>query len=50
MNLVGLLITPAIVGFTLDNNEQINMAIALFATAVIIYALVRNRKRATAIG
>jgi K(+)-stimulated pyrophosphate-energized sodium pump len=50
MNLVGLLITPAIVGFTLDNNEQINMAIALFATAVIIYALVHNRKRATAIG
>ena len=50
MNLVGLLITPAIVGFTLDNNEQINMAIALFATAVIIYALVRNRKRATVIG
>jgi len=50
MNLVGLLITPAIVGFTLDNNEQINMAIALFATAVIIYALVQNRKRATAIG
>jgi len=49
MNLVGLLITPAIVGFTLDNNEQINMAIALFATAVIIYALVQNRKRATAI-
>lgn len=50
MNLVGLLITPAIVGFTLDNNEQINKVIALFATAVIIYALVRNRKRATAIG
>ncbi len=50
MNLVGLLITPAIVGFTLDNNEQINMAIALFATAVIIFALVQNRKRATAIG
>ena len=50
MNLVGLLITPAIVGFTLDNNEQINMAIALFATVVIIYALVRNRKRATVIG
>lgn len=50
MNLVGLLITPAIVGFTLDNNEQINKVIALFATAVIVYALVRNRKRATAIG
>jgi len=49
MNLVGLLITPAIVGFTLDNNEQMNLVIALIATAVIIYALVRNRKRATAI-
>ena len=49
MNLVGLLITPAIVGFTLDNNDQINQAIALLATVVIIYALVRNRRRATAI-
>ncbi|NBO16679.1 MAG: sodium-translocating pyrophosphatase, partial [Actinobacteria bacterium] len=49
MNLVGLLITPAIVGFTLDNNEQMNLVIALIATAVIIYALVRSRKRATAI-
>ncbi|MSO26062.1 MAG: sodium-translocating pyrophosphatase [Candidatus Nanopelagicaceae bacterium] len=49
MNLVGLLITPAIVGFTLDDNEMMNMVIALLATAVIIWALVRNRKRATAI-
>ena len=49
MNLVGLLITPAIVGFTLDGNESSNMVIALLATAVIIWALVRNRKRATAI-
>ena len=49
MNLVGLLITPAIVGFTLDGNESTNMVIALLATAVIIWALVRNRKRATAI-
>jgi K(+)-stimulated pyrophosphate-energized sodium pump len=49
MNLVGLLITPAIVGFTLDNKEQMNLVIALIATAVIIYALVSKRKRATAI-
>jgi K(+)-stimulated pyrophosphate-energized sodium pump len=49
MNLVGLLITPAIVGFTLDDNEQMNLVIALIATAIIIFALVRNRKRATAI-
>jgi K(+)-stimulated pyrophosphate-energized sodium pump len=49
MNLVGLLITPAIVGFTLDDNGQINMIISLLATLAIIYALVRNRKRATVI-
>jgi K(+)-stimulated pyrophosphate-energized sodium pump len=49
MNLVGLLITPAIVGFTLDNNDQINKVIALLATLAIIFALVRNRRRATAI-
>jgi K(+)-stimulated pyrophosphate-energized sodium pump len=49
MNLVGLLITPAIVGFTLDNNDQINKVIALLATLVIVFALVRNRRRATAI-
>jgi K(+)-stimulated pyrophosphate-energized sodium pump len=49
MNLVGLLITPAIVGFTLDDNGQINMIISLLATFAIIYALVRNRKRATVI-
>jgi K(+)-stimulated pyrophosphate-energized sodium pump len=49
MNLVGLLITPAIVGFTLDNNDQINKVIALLATLAIVFALVRNRRRATAI-
>jgi K(+)-stimulated pyrophosphate-energized sodium pump len=49
MNLVGLLITPAIVGFTLDDNGQMNMIIALLATLAIIFALVRNRRRATAI-
>ena len=49
MNLVGLLITPAIVGFTLDDNQMMNTVIALLATLVIIWALVQNRKRATAI-
>ncbi len=49
MNLVGLLITPAIVGFTLDDNQTMNTVIGVLATAVIIWALVRNRKRATAI-
>ena len=32
MNLVGLLITPAIVGFTLDDNQTMNTVIALLAT------------------
>jgi K(+)-stimulated pyrophosphate-energized sodium pump len=49
MNLVALLITPAIVGFTLDDNGQINMIISLLATLAIIFALVRNRRRATVI-
>jgi K(+)-stimulated pyrophosphate-energized sodium pump len=49
MNLVGLLITPAIVGFTLDDNGQVNMIISLLATLAIILSLVRNRKRATII-
>jgi K(+)-stimulated pyrophosphate-energized sodium pump len=49
MNLVALLITPAIVGFTLDDNGQINMIISLLATLAIIFSLVRNRKRATVI-
>jgi K(+)-stimulated pyrophosphate-energized sodium pump len=49
MNLVGLLITPAIVGFTLDNNDQINKVIASLAILAIVFALVRNRRRATAI-
>ena len=49
MNLVALLITPAIVGFTLDDNGQINMIISLLATLAIIFSLVRNRRRATVI-
>ncbi|MFM8632608.1 MAG: sodium-translocating pyrophosphatase [Candidatus Nanopelagicus sp.] len=49
MNLVGLLITPAIVGFTLEDNQTMNVVIALLATLVIIWALIRNRRRATSI-
>jgi K(+)-stimulated pyrophosphate-energized sodium pump len=52
MNLVGLLITPAIVGLTLEDKNElvwVSLNISFFATLVIIWALVRNRKRATAI-
>jgi K(+)-stimulated pyrophosphate-energized sodium pump len=50
MNLVGLLITPAIVAFALDNNEGTSRMIALVATLAIVVALIRNRRASTAIG
>jgi K(+)-stimulated pyrophosphate-energized sodium pump len=50
MNLVGLLITPAIVAFALDNNDGTSRMIALVATLAIVVALVRNRRASTAIG
>ena len=50
MNLVGLLITPAIVAFALDNNEGTSRMIAFVATLAIVVALVRNRRASTAIG
>jgi len=49
MNLVALLITPAIVSLALGNGERTSTAISLFAVAVIIGALIRNRRQATAI-
>ena len=49
MNLVGLLVTPAIVGFALGDNTDYSMAIALAATLVIVYALIRNRRASTSI-
>ena len=49
MNLVGLLITPAIVSLALGSGETTSKLIALAATAVIVGALIRNRRQATAI-
>jgi K(+)-stimulated pyrophosphate-energized sodium pump len=49
MNLVGLLITPAIVGFALPTQSSTSIAIALVATAFIIAALIRNRRQSTSI-
>ncbi|MGA0410978.1 MAG: sodium-translocating pyrophosphatase [Candidatus Nanopelagicaceae bacterium] len=50
MNLVGLLVTPAVVKFTLEGKDTLNMVIALLATAIIIAALVRGRRKSTTIG
>jgi K(+)-stimulated pyrophosphate-energized sodium pump len=49
MNLVGLLITPAIVSLALGGNSAKSTAISLVAVAVIIGALIRNRRQATSI-
>jgi K(+)-stimulated pyrophosphate-energized sodium pump len=49
MNLVGLLITPAIVSLALGNGERTSTAISLAAVAVIVGALIRNRRQATSI-
>jgi K(+)-stimulated pyrophosphate-energized sodium pump len=49
MNLVGLLITPAIVSFALPTQQSTSLIISLFAVALIIGALIRNRRQATSI-
>jgi K(+)-stimulated pyrophosphate-energized sodium pump len=49
MNLVGLLITPAIVSLALGNGERTSMLISITAVAVIVGALIRNRRQATSI-
>ena len=49
MNLVGLLITPAIVSFALGGHEMTNSIIGIVATLIIVAALVRNRRQSTSI-
>jgi K(+)-stimulated pyrophosphate-energized sodium pump len=49
MNLVALLITPAIVSLALGDGGSTSMLISFAAVAVIIGALIRNRRQATSI-
>jgi K(+)-stimulated pyrophosphate-energized sodium pump len=49
MNLVGLLITPAIVSMSLGGHTSISITIGLVAFAVIIGALIHNRRKSTMI-
>jgi K(+)-stimulated pyrophosphate-energized sodium pump len=49
MNLVGLLITPAIVSFALPTQSSKSLLIAALAVLVIIGALIRNRRQSTSI-
>ncbi len=50
MNLVGLLVTPAVVKFSLEGNETTSRIIAAIAVAIIVGALVRSRRASTMIG
>ena len=50
MNLVGLLVTPAVVKFALEGNETTSKIIAAIAVAVIVAALVHSRRASTTIG
>jgi K(+)-stimulated pyrophosphate-energized sodium pump len=50
MNLVGLLVTPAVVKFSLEGNETTSKIIAAIAVAIIVGALVRSRRASTMIG
>ena len=49
MNLVGLLVTPAIVSLSLTGHKSTMTAIAFVALFIITGGLVRNRRKATAI-
>jgi K(+)-stimulated pyrophosphate-energized sodium pump len=49
MNLVALLITPAIVSFALPTQQSTSMVIAAVAVLLIIGSLIRNRRQATSI-
>ena len=49
MNLVGLLITPAIVSFALNGHAVWSKGVSLLAVIVILVSLVQNRRGSTAI-
>jgi len=49
MNLVALLVTPAIVSLSLGGQTGARVLIALVALGIIIVSLIRNRRRATAL-
>ncbi len=49
MNLVGLLVTPAIVSLALGGHTSINTIIGVVSALIIVAALVRNRRQSTSI-
>jgi K(+)-stimulated pyrophosphate-energized sodium pump len=49
MNLVGLLVTPAIVSLALGGHTTINTIIGVVSALIIVAALIRNRRQSTSI-
>jgi K(+)-stimulated pyrophosphate-energized sodium pump len=50
MNLVSLLIAPAVVSMTLDGNDVLRWTIALVAVAIVVGAIVVSKRRPVAVG
>ncbi|MEZ5118005.1 MAG: sodium-translocating pyrophosphatase [Candidatus Nanopelagicales bacterium] len=50
MNLVSLLIAPAVVSLTLDGNTALRWAIALVAVAIVVVSIVISKRRPVAVG
>jgi K(+)-stimulated pyrophosphate-energized sodium pump len=50
MNLVALLIAPAVVTLVLEGKDGIRLGISLLATAVIIGAIINSKRRPIAVG
>jgi K(+)-stimulated pyrophosphate-energized sodium pump len=50
MNLVALLIAPAVVAMTLENKDATRIGLALAATAVIVISVIISKRRPIAVG
>ena len=50
MNLVALLIAPAVVVMTLEENNVMRIGLALAATAVIVVSVIISKRRPIAVG
>jgi K(+)-stimulated pyrophosphate-energized sodium pump len=50
MNLVALLIAPAVVAMTLENKDAMRIGIALVCTAVVVVSVIISKRRPIAVG
>jgi K(+)-stimulated pyrophosphate-energized sodium pump len=50
MNLVALLIAPAVVAMTLEDMDALRIGLALAATAVVVVSIIISKRRPIAVG